>query len=36
MTTPPFKDITPAQLDTLGPEVRRIDAHEAHPARPQG
>ena len=28
MTPPPYQDITPAQLGTLGPEVRRIDVRE--------
>lgn len=28
MTPRPFQDITPAQLGTLGPEVRRIDVRE--------
>ena len=29
MTVPPYQDITPAQLDALGPQVRRIDVREA-------
>ncbi|MBN9682513.1 MULTISPECIES: rhodanese-like domain-containing protein [unclassified Corallococcus] len=28
MTSHPYQDVTPAQLDTLGPEVRRIDVRE--------
>ncbi len=28
MTPPPFKNIAPSRLDTLGPEVRRIDVRE--------
>ena len=28
MTPRPYQDITPAQLGTLGPEVRRIDVRE--------
>ena len=28
MTAHPYKDIAPAQLDTLGPSVRRIDVRE--------
>lgn len=28
MTPHPYQDLTPAQLDTLGPEVRRIDVRE--------
>lgn len=28
MTSHPYQDITPAQLDTLGPAVRRIDVRE--------
>ena len=28
MTPHPYQDITPSQLDTLGPEVRRIDVRE--------
>ncbi|RKH50153.1 rhodanese-like domain-containing protein [Corallococcus interemptor] len=28
MTSHPYQDLTPAQLDTLGPEVRRIDVRE--------
>lgn len=30
MTSHPYQDITPAQLDALGPEVRRIDVREPH------
>ncbi|RKG60286.1 rhodanese-like domain-containing protein [Corallococcus sp. CA054B] len=28
MTPHPYQDLTPSQLDTLGPEVRRIDVRE--------
>jgi rhodanese-related sulfurtransferase len=28
MTSQPYQDIPPSQLDTLGPEVRRIDVRE--------
>jgi rhodanese-related sulfurtransferase len=28
MTVHPYQDISPAQLDTLGPQVRRIDVRE--------
>ncbi|MHA7633948.1 rhodanese-like domain-containing protein [Corallococcus sp. M7] len=28
MTPRPYQDLTPSQLDTLGPEVRRIDVRE--------
>ncbi|WP_223638225.1 rhodanese-like domain-containing protein [Corallococcus sp. EGB] len=28
MTPHPYQDVTPSQLDTLGPEVRRIDVRE--------
>lgn len=28
MTSPSYQDLTPSQLDALGPEVRRIDVRE--------
>jgi len=30
MTVYPYQDITPAQLEALAPEVRRIDVREPH------